>query len=62
MNYAKAGTLLAGGFKAILFAIEGDLDYLPATLGLPRWSRKDSPCCLCKCSGEGWQDFRPVAE
>ena len=35
---------LAGGYRAILYVIEGDLDYLAKDLGLPHYSA--ASCCL----------------
>ena len=58
----KAGTALAGGWRASLFAIQGDLEYLNYGLGLARWSRLESPCTLCQATGGNdentWLDFR----
>ena len=57
----KAGTWLAGGWRATLFALTGDLDYLCAILGVPKHSLVSGPCILCKCTGTGantWCDFR----
>ena len=45
----------------MLWAIIGDLDYMAAVLGLPRFSSKAAPCSLCRCTGVGpltWTDCR----
>lgn len=49
----RAGSLLAGGFFGVLFAITGDLEYMAKTLGLPRFSSATNPCCLCRCLKHG---------
>ena len=54
----KAGSDLAGGFCASIWALMGDLDYFAKTLQLPR-STSHNPCCLCKCTLNGastWKD------
>lgn len=48
----RAGSWLAEGFCATIFAVMGDLDYLAKTLHLPR-STSTNPCCLCKCTLNG---------
>lgn len=58
LGATRAGCQLAGGYRGILFGILGDLDYLASTLGLPRWSKKDDFCALCKPLGLAWEDFR----
>ena len=60
----KAGRQLAGGYKAVVVNILGDLDYLAGTLNLPRWSRAVDCCALCLCSKEGektWKNFNRSA-
>ena len=57
----KAGTWLAGGFRGVLFATIGDLDFNAKWLKLPRWSTESSPCALCRCVKHGalsWLDNR----
>ena len=59
----KAGRQLAGGYKAVVVNILGDLDYLAGTLNLPRWSRAVDCCALCLCSKEGektWEKLQQV--
>lgn len=60
----RAGKLIAGGYRFILFALTGDLDYFRNILGCPNWSLKSGPCIYCKCTANGpltWTDFRQVA-
>ncbi|CAE8586409.1 unnamed protein product, partial [Polarella glacialis] len=60
----KAGSFLACGFFGVLFAIEGDLEYLTLHLDLPRHSLQSGPCCLCRATMRGdnsWADFRTNA-
>lgn len=65
INWKKANELLADGYTGILFAIQGDLEYLSYSLGLPRWNRLDRPYTICKATGGSheyiWLDFRPDA-
>ncbi|CAJ1345031.1 unnamed protein product [Effrenium voratum] len=59
----RAGTFLANGYRAVLWAIIGDLDYLAAVFGFPRHNAA-KPCALCNCSTSGehpWTDFSPSA-
>ena len=62
----KAGQPLAKGFKGLLWAVTGDLEYMCARLNLPHFNAKQSPCALCKCTGDGsiesWRDCRPNAK
>ena len=61
---AKAGTWLAGGHYACLWANIVDLDYCAKALGLPRWSLNDFPralCKCCKCGSLSWLDCRKTA-
>ena len=60
----KAGTLLAEGHFATIWAVMGDLDYLNKTLLLPR-STSSNPCSLCRCTLNGpqsWKDNSVDAE
>ena len=60
----KAGQLLAGGYFGVLWAIQGDLEFLANVIDIPRWSLKSGPCCLCRCTGGGplsWANFTPKA-
>ena len=60
----RAGSWLAGGWKGVLWALTGDLDYFNAMLGTPNYSAVGGPCMHCKCTGTGaatWTDFRPQA-
>jgi hypothetical protein len=65
VNWKKANEPLADGYRGILFAVQGDLEYLSYSLQLPRWSRLDRPCTICKATGGShehtWLDFRPDA-
>ena len=49
----KAGRDLAGGFRGILLFLSGDMDYLSKTLEMPRWSRNENLCSLCRCTKRG---------
>ena len=51
----RAGLFLAGGWRAVVTGVIGDLDYLCGTLQLPRWSRADNNCALCRC--ERWGQY-----
>jgi hypothetical protein len=62
----RAGTPLAGKYAAVVWCIEGDLDYYSKNLGLRHWS-SGHPCCWCpanKMEGDGmcWNEFREDAE
>ena len=55
----RAGQWLADGWRGILVASCGDLDYMSQFQGLPRWN-SNSPCCLCQCQKRGahsWHNF-----
>lgn len=55
---------MAGGYYAVLWAIQGDLEFLASVIDIPRWSLKAGPCSLCRCTGDGdlsWCDFTPTA-
>ena len=55
----RAGTPLAGGFKACLWSVIGDLDYFVSILQLPNFNSQ-RPCTLCRCSLSGvntWSNF-----
>lgn len=59
----RAGTPLAGGFKACLWSVIGDLDYFVSILQLPNFNSQ-RPCTLCRCSLSGvntWSNFTPSA-
>lgn len=61
---AKAGKHIAGGYKACLFALTGDLDYFCSILGMPRYDLRSGPCAWCQCQSTGpntWTDFRETA-
>jgi hypothetical protein len=53
----RAGTFLAGGYYATLWAVMGDLDYLAKTLKLPR-STSSNPCSLCRCTLHGENSWK----
>ena len=60
----RAGTWLAAGWKGVLWALTGDLDYFVAMLGAPNYSLKSGPCMHCKCTGTGdltWTNFSETA-
>ena len=60
----RALSPLAGGFRATLWSIIGDLDYFHKALLLPRSTLEKGPCALCRCRGKGaysWLDFRDCA-
>jgi len=60
----RAGSFLADGFKAVLWALTGDLDYFHAMLGTPNYSAAGGPCMHCRCTLTGsntWTDFRDEA-
>ena len=64
MEALRAGSWLAGGWKGVLWALTGDLDYFNAMLGTPNYSAVGGPRMHCKCTGTGaatWTDFRPQA-
>ena len=64
MEGQRAGTLLAGGYYATMWAVMGDLDYLCKTLQLPK-STSHNPCSLCKCTLHGplsWKNNSADAE
>ena len=59
----RAGDRLAGGFKATIVAIQGDLDYFAKNLYLRHWASAH-PCSFCPANtSEGdplcWTEFRP---
>ena len=60
----RAGRYFAGGYRAVLFVIRGDLDYFAKCLQLNHYGSLH-PCCRCPAnSTEGdplcWTDFRPT--
>ena len=60
LAHQKAGRPLANGWSAILFALQGDMDYLSNVLKLPSWQKKQQCCCLCQADTVGensWRDF-----
>ena len=60
----ESHTWLAGGWKAVLWALTGDLDYFCAMLGTPNYALASGPCMHCKCTMTGpmtWSDFRSEA-
>ncbi len=62
-NAIQAGKQLAEGYRAVLWGLIGDLDYLVAILKLPNFN-SSRPCSLCRCSLSGansWSDFSPEA-
>ena len=53
-----------GGHFAVLFSLQGDLDYFASVLNLPRSTSASGPCALCRATKVGpcsWQDFRTSA-
>ena len=58
----RAGSWFAGGYRAIIFALRGDLDYFAKSFGLNHYGSA-RPCCRCPANNtEGdplcWTDFR----
>ena len=58
----RAWQLLAGGYRACLFVIRGDLDYFAGSLGL-RHHTSLKPCSWCPCNSTvgdpmNWREFR----
>lgn len=63
-GFTKAGRALAGGFKAVLCSLVGDLDYFHKFMNLAHWSSNQRPCTLCRCTTNGpltWKDYRTNA-
>ena len=63
-EHARAGTLLANGFYAVVVSLVGDLDYTNKFLNMPHWANATRPCNLCLCTSSGprtWKDFRTLA-
>ena len=61
----RANTKLAGGFRACLVQLGGDLDYMARWLGFPRWSNHAKPCGICRATFRGvtsWMDNRENAK
>ena len=58
LSYSKAGTDLAGGYFACVWALPGDLDYWRGDLNLPN-STSNDPCAICPCNSSDlpWFDF-----
>ena len=64
MEARRSGKWLAGGWKAILWALTGDLDCFNAMLGTPTYSLQRGPCMHCRCTGTGvntWTDYKDTA-
>ena len=58
----KAGLPLAGGYRACLLQLCGDLDYFQKWFGIPQSTNHSKPCCQCKATFRGktsWLDNRP---
>ena len=62
LSDARAGTPLAGGFYAVLWALKGDLDHMFKAYHL-RCPTSGQPCSLCKANMDTvpWTDARPGA-
>lgn len=63
-EYRRKGKPLANGWAAILFTLQGDLDFYSNVLKLPRWQNKKGCCILCQADVEGpnsWKNFSPTA-
>ena len=58
-SHARQLTPLAGGFRAALWVIKGDLDWIASDLGLP-WHNSSQPCALCLANDRDtpWTDCR----
>ena len=56
---------MAGGWKGVIWAVVGDLEYMVARLNLPHFGQKQNPCGLCRCSGDdsstSWRNCKPTA-
>ena len=64
LGYKRRGKPLAGGWSAILFTLQGDMDYFASVLKLPKWQTKKKCCVLCQADAEGlnsWKNFDPSA-
>ena len=48
----KKGTMLAGGYRAVLFVLKGDLEWMSGHFGLANPS-SSRPCCMCRCTNYG---------
>ena len=61
-GYAKRGTPLAGGYRAVLWCLQGDLDYFAKVLKLQHYNAAQ-PCCFCKANNSTlpWTDMSPEA-
>ena len=60
LGYKRKGLPLAGGWSAILFTLQGDMDYFASVLKLPKWQTKKKCCVLCQADAEGhnsWKNF-----
>ena len=53
----RAGKPLANGWRCILFAFIGDLDYFGNVLKLHNWQTKTDFCNLCKATLVGQTSF-----
>ena len=64
IHHERAGQPLAGGWKAALIFIQGDLDFFAASLGLPRWNVLKGGCAVCQMEANGpntWKKFNDPA-
>ena len=59
LDEARAGSALADGYRAVLYVLKGDLDYIYKSLGLPN-SGATEPCAWCPCNLTTlpWWDMR----
>ena len=64
-EHRLAGQDLAGGWRAQLWTLVGDMEYMVQRLHLPHYSLKKGPCAWCRCTGDdsvdSWKDCRPTA-
>lgn len=61
---SKALQPLAKGYRGLLFALCGDLDYFASLLCTPHYNTKKGPCALCRCDEDGyltWCNYRTDA-
>jgi hypothetical protein len=61
---ARAGTPLAGGYFAVLWAVKCDLDWVAERLQIGNYrALAAGPCALCPCDSGGtpWSDYRRTA-
>lgn len=61
LNSRRAGSYLAGGYRAVLIQISGDLDFFSTWMETPRSTAHEKLCALCRTWLHGprsWKDNR----